>query len=625
MTEWSMDLTSFDLDSVVPGEDDLLLSLGAGPSDQGSSSASELGDYELVYLQNMYPSDLSAAADVPGGAEKKTDAVVVSDDGLMAFSCGNPNSPADDSALASSISTPAHQSPVRSNDEPSPVPLPSMITISSKTGMALMKEKNDRKRKADAKDSGEESSVHSGSVSSPPGEQDLDDDISASRLKPEDDPLGLFSRDPHTLTAEELKQLKKQKRLIKNRESAQLSRHRKKLHQETLESQVMNLEKEKHILNARLEQLALENAILKNQLLAHGKVPLSASMTGGLFDAMKPNKGTVALALIFTSALFFTNVDLYPNENLRALAPMPIQNGAVVTASLTGGRRGRVLLSTSSSEDFRPAEPLLADKKQLLIVTLLDHLVSQLKAPSSLFVRLCVRLTQMGVLDGCEFVDSMAAVRQEYLEAFRAFNNEFSKGDEKAANAQLDAEFVFARHPPQPKQIDPAPFAVPLPPAVPPLGARDTVVDEENARLLKRIRGQLSGDVNVLCPSAQLLISDVPANPEPGGGVGARLTRLQRVVAAGRVGNVSEQKDPQESDGESGRSGNSTLESDGELPVIGVGVGHGGALSMVLPRRIFDATRIAGRLPAIETNLLELRCSAYDLNPLGFPSLVGAS
>ena len=92
-----------------------------------------------------------------------------------------------------------------------------------------MKEKNDRKRKADAKDSGEESSVHSGSVSSPPGEQDLDDDISASRLKPEDDPLGLFSRDPHTLTAEELKQLKKQKRLIKNRESAQLSRHRKKL------------------------------------------------------------------------------------------------------------------------------------------------------------------------------------------------------------------------------------------------------------------------------------------------------------------------------------------------------------------------------------------------------------
>ncbi len=619
-----MDLTSFDLDSVVPADDDLLLSLGAGPSDQGSSSASELGDYELVCFQNM-PSDMSASA--PELTVKKADGVVMDDDGLMAFASEHPNSPTDDSAFASSISTPAHQSPQRSNDEPTPVPVspPSMVNIGSKTGIALMKEKKDRKRKADAKDSGEESSVHSGSVGSPPGDNELDDIISAARLKPEDDPLGLFSRDPDTLNAEELKQLKKQKRLIKNRESAQLSRHRKKLHQETLESQVMNLEKEKHILNARLEQLALENTILKNQLLAHGKIPMSTPIPG-LFEAMKPNKGTVALALIFASALFFTNVDLYPTgSSLRTLAPLPISNGAVVSASLSAGRRGRVLLSTSSSEDFRPAEPPVADKKQLLIVTLLDHLVSQLKAPSSLFVRLCVRLTEMGVLDGCDFVDSMAAVRQEYLETFRTFNNEFSKADEKAANAHFDAEFVFARQPPQPKQIDPAPFAVPLPPSVPHLGARDAVVDEENARLLKRIQSQLSGDVNVLCPAAQLLISDVPANPEHGGGVGARLTRLQRVVAAaGRVGNVSETRDQQEANGgEGGRPGNGTMESDGELPVMSIT--HGGALSMVLPRRIFDATRIAGRLPAIETNLLELRCSAYDLNPLGFPSLVSAA
>ncbi len=69
--------------------------------------------------------------------------------------------------------------------------------------------------------------------------------------------------------------------------------------------------------------------------------------------------------------------------------------------------------------------------------------------------------------------------------------------------------------------------------------------------------------------------------------------------------------------------GNSTAEAGAELPVS-VGVAHGGALSMVLPRRIFDATRIAGRLPALQTSLLELRCSAYDLNPLGFPPLVGA-
>ncbi len=229
----------------------------------------------------------------------------------------------------------------------------------------------------------------------------------------------------------------------------------------------------------------------------------------------------------------------------------------------------------------------------------------------------------MGVLDGCDFIDSMAAVRQEYLEVFRAFNNEFLQGDSKVNNAHFDAEFVFARQPPSPipKQIDPAPFTVPLPPVVPNLGARDNALDEDNARLLQRIRGQLSGDVNLLCPSAQLLISDVPANPERSG-IGARLTRLQRVVAA-RVGNGTGE-DPDRADaprgGAGGESDNATA---GELPVS-VGVGHGGALSMVLPRRIFDSTRISGRLPAVETSLLELRCSAYDLNPLGFPSLVGA-
>jgi hypothetical protein len=57
-------------------------------------------------------------------------------------------------------------------------------------------------------------------------------------IRPEDDPLGLFQRDPNTLTSEELKLLKKQKRLIKNRESAQLSRHRKKQHVEGLQAQV---------------------------------------------------------------------------------------------------------------------------------------------------------------------------------------------------------------------------------------------------------------------------------------------------------------------------------------------------------------------------------------------------
>mmetsp|Transcript_84896 Transcript_84896/g.226522 ORF Transcript_84896/g.226522 Transcript_84896/m.226522 type:complete len:338 (+) Transcript_84896:176-1189(+) len=57
-------------------------------------------------------------------------------------------------------------------------------------------------------------------------------------IRPEDDPHGLFSRDPATLTLEEQRLVKKQRRLLKNRESAQLSRHRKKMHLNALEKQV---------------------------------------------------------------------------------------------------------------------------------------------------------------------------------------------------------------------------------------------------------------------------------------------------------------------------------------------------------------------------------------------------
>jgi hypothetical protein len=53
----------------------------------------------------------------------------------------------------------------------------------------------------------------------------------------------------------------------------------------------------------------------------------------------------------------------------------------------------------------------IPDKKQLLIVTLLDHLVSgQMVSSPTLFQRLCNRLKGMGVLDGCGFMDSMDKV-----------------------------------------------------------------------------------------------------------------------------------------------------------------------------------------------------------------------
>ena len=68
-------------------------------------------------------------------------------------------------------------------------------------------------------------------------EEDMDstsvEDESADRARI------LMSRDPNTLTFEEQRELKKHLRLLKNRESAQLSRHRKKLHLNSLEHQVL--------------------------------------------------------------------------------------------------------------------------------------------------------------------------------------------------------------------------------------------------------------------------------------------------------------------------------------------------------------------------------------------------
>lgn len=85
-------------------------------------------------------------------------------------------------------------------------------------------------------------------------------------LRPEDDPAGLFQRDPKTLTCEELKVIKKQKRLIKNRESAQLSRHRKKQHVEGLQVILLAL------LASRILRCLCAGSTVWRALCPHGKV-----------------------------------------------------------------------------------------------------------------------------------------------------------------------------------------------------------------------------------------------------------------------------------------------------------------------------------------------------------------
>jgi len=69
------------------------------------------------------------------------------------------------------------------------------------------------------------------------------------------------------LTEEEERQLKRQRRLIKNRESAQLSRQRKRMFIEELESQVSGLQADNRDLVKQVASLTSENQALKDELM----------------------------------------------------------------------------------------------------------------------------------------------------------------------------------------------------------------------------------------------------------------------------------------------------------------------------------------------------------------------
>uniref|UniRef100_A0A6B2LMT8 BZIP domain-containing protein n=1 Tax=Arcella intermedia TaxID=1963864 RepID=A0A6B2LMT8_9EUKA len=65
------------------------------------------------------------------------------------------------------------------------------------------------------------------------------------------------------LSTNEKNEIKRQRRLIKNRESAQASRQRKKTHIYELEKQVRELTEENEVLKTKVAQLTSENSHLK--------------------------------------------------------------------------------------------------------------------------------------------------------------------------------------------------------------------------------------------------------------------------------------------------------------------------------------------------------------------------
>lgn len=123
---------------------------------------------------------------------------------------------------------------------------------------------------------------------------------------------------PRALTLSEEKTLKKQKRLIKNRESAQASRQKKKQYVEDLERNYKNVSEENERLRTTVETLSqkvthLENCLRENR-----------NNTENSIQSPTFNQNTAKLGAVFTFVILFS-FGLFFVQNPVPQAPLELQ------------------------------------------------------------------------------------------------------------------------------------------------------------------------------------------------------------------------------------------------------------------------------------------------------------
>lgn len=311
----------------------------------------------------------------------------------------------------------------------------------------------------------------------------------------------------------------------------------------------------------------------------------------------------MALACVFAVGLLFTGVDLRPRTlppaavapSSAALGPMSSVSSSLAAYHGAGGGSGRsgagrVLLSTENSDSSTNLE-MLGDKRQLLIVTLLDHIVGSAQKPK-LYSRMCKHLVEMGVLDGCAFLGSMRDMRTRYMTEFASLHHELAQDEDEA---KVETQFTFGSkalantHSASSWDVVEGSGEVPLElPTVP--------LPMSTDGLWGLLKGKgIRSKFNVLCPSAKFLISDSVADVEDG--VGSRLAGKER----GGLTNTTALPPPPGA----GRS------AEGGTPR------RMGGLSMVLPSSAIGANSQMGHFDDAEGDeLVELRCEAFDVRPL---------
>jgi len=171
-------------------------------------------------------------------------------------------------------------------------------------------------------------------------------------LKMTSEELESFVREVETereLSSEEMKEVKRQRRLIKNRESAQASRIRKRAQIEEMEDVMKDLQNENDSLRSRIAALEKENCQLKTQMLQNdiilemdnspaSPVPRNNKQDQSLWDvpSIKANtaKGICLMVVLFSFGLLF-------EASQFQLSAM--QNNSLVYASNSVNTPGKVI------------------------------------------------------------------------------------------------------------------------------------------------------------------------------------------------------------------------------------------------------------------------------------------
>eukprot|EP01114_Cavostelium_apophysatum_P013419 TRINITY_DN324_c0_g1_i1.p1 TRINITY_DN324_c0_g1~~TRINITY_DN324_c0_g1_i1.p1 ORF type:complete len:427 (-),score=133.24 TRINITY_DN324_c0_g1_i1:102-1382(-) len=142
-----------------------------------------------------------------------------------------------------------------------------------------------------------------------------------------------------TLSPSEEKELKRVRRLIKNREYAQSSRDKRKQYMEEMEGQINAVQQEKAVLQQRVDSLEMENKALKFHL---SKILKSSTVTGSSPRSAAVNK---TAAITFFVVLFSFGFFAFNSGGVGSITgAAPSQNFDAGHSFAPKGFKGRFLL-----------------------------------------------------------------------------------------------------------------------------------------------------------------------------------------------------------------------------------------------------------------------------------------